>query len=211
MLVSHGVPRQLDSPHRQRHRRAVVTAAPLAAKVSAITRPAPEPAAVTIARWPSSERCIAPPCTQGRRPIHATRFTSPGLDLTESQYMISDHIRKKYVSEPWRPPSIGFPAAIPAPAGGGRARNRDRLRHCNERHSGVCDGAVDGCLQGLEIMQRGKGVLPEFAPVDKETVHARVYLELRTALMTGAFAPGQSVTIRSRWSRQDPGSPAPLR
>ncbi len=46
-------------------------------------------------------------------------------------------------------------------------------------------------------MQRTKGVLPEFAPVDKETVHARVYLELRTALMTGAFAPGQSVTIRS--------------
>ena len=46
-------------------------------------------------------------------------------------------------------------------------------------------------------MQRIQAALPDFAPVEKETVHERVYLELRTALMTGAFAPGQNVTIRS--------------
>lgn len=39
--------------------------------------------------------------------------------------------------------------------------------------------------------------MPEFSPVDKDTLHERVYLELRTALMTGKFAPGQSITIRA--------------
>jgi DNA-binding GntR family transcriptional regulator len=39
--------------------------------------------------------------------------------------------------------------------------------------------------------------MPEFSPVDKDTLHERVYGELRTALMTGQFVPGQSITIRA--------------
>jgi DNA-binding GntR family transcriptional regulator len=33
-------------------------------------------------------------------------------------------------------------------------------------------------------------------PVDTTTLHERVYQELRTALMSGRFAPGQAVTLR---------------
>jgi DNA-binding GntR family transcriptional regulator len=46
-------------------------------------------------------------------------------------------------------------------------------------------------------MTEAKSAMPEFSRVDKDTLHERVYGELRTALMTGRFLPGQSVTIRA--------------
>jgi DNA-binding GntR family transcriptional regulator len=46
-------------------------------------------------------------------------------------------------------------------------------------------------------MTDAKSAMPEFSRVDKDTLHERVYGELRTALMTGRFLPGQSVTIRA--------------
>lgn len=39
--------------------------------------------------------------------------------------------------------------------------------------------------------------MPEFNRVDKNTLHERVYSQLRTALMTGQLVSGQSVTIRA--------------
>lgn len=39
--------------------------------------------------------------------------------------------------------------------------------------------------------------LSGFAPVGRETLQDQVYLQLREALMTGRFRPGQSLTLRS--------------
>lgn len=46
-------------------------------------------------------------------------------------------------------------------------------------------------------MTDAKHAMPEFSRVDKDTLHERVYGELRTSLMTGRFLPGQSITIRA--------------
>lgn len=45
-------------------------------------------------------------------------------------------------------------------------------------------------------MPSAKPQAPRFAMIDKGTVHERVYIELREALMVGGFAPGQTITVR---------------
>ena len=41
------------------------------------------------------------------------------------------------------------------------------------------------------------GQRPTFAPVDRETMQDRVYVELRQALMRGHFAPGETLIVRA--------------
>ena len=38
---------------------------------------------------------------------------------------------------------------------------------------------------------------PAFAPVERDTMQERVYLELRRALMRGDFAPGETLIVRA--------------
>lgn len=43
----------------------------------------------------------------------------------------------------------------------------------------------------------GNGLMPDLPPVSRNTLQEQAYLRLRQALMSGQFAPGQSITLRA--------------
>src|SRR5258706_14132051 len=63
-------------------------------------------------------------------------------------------------------------------------------------HNERCKSVMATFLHEPESEDAGDDSVPRLAPITHQTLYERVYEELRSAIMSASFAPGETLTIR---------------